>query len=174
MKPFVLFFLTVSGGYASAQQVESLYDSPSYAEPNIYYKDLYNDLDPFVGTWMYTDGNTSLTITLQKKARVSRNTVRNRLNYTFYEDMLVGGNSSVIEKTKKSALHSARRIFALYITYFTYFTYYKPMLSSCCERSSPISSASSETRNGINTLVNLYRPMAPKNEKMATITSAVM
>lgn len=75
----------------SAQQIEPLYRKITSQEPNTYYKDLYNDLDPFVGTWMYTDGNTSLTITLQKKTRASLNTVRNRLNYTYYEDMLVGG-----------------------------------------------------------------------------------
>ncbi len=99
MKTIVIFFLTVSGGYASAQQIEPLYRKITSQEPNTYYKDLYNDLDPFVGTWMYTDGNASLTITLQKKTRVSRNTVRNRLNYTYYEDMLVGGYKYVVNGT---------------------------------------------------------------------------
>lgn len=91
MKTIVLFLLIVSGGYASAQQIEPLYDNPSYAKRNVYYKDLYNDLDTFVGTWMYTNGNTSLTITLQKKIRASR---RN-----FFEDMLIGGYKYVVNGT---------------------------------------------------------------------------
>lgn len=91
MKTIVLFLLIVSGGYAPAQQIEPLYDNPDYAVPNTYYKDLYNDLDPFVGTWMYTNGNTSLTITLQKKIRV--------LNDNFFEDMLIGGYKYVVNGT---------------------------------------------------------------------------
>nr|WP_120200211.1 DUF6705 family protein [Ichthyenterobacterium magnum] len=31
-----------------------------------YFKDLNNELNKFMGTWVYTDGNNSLTITLQK------------------------------------------------------------------------------------------------------------
>lgn len=37
--------------------------------PN-YYKDLTNELDYYVGTWKYQNGNTSLTIVLQKVTQI--------------------------------------------------------------------------------------------------------
>ena len=48
-----------------------------------YYQDTNYLLDPFVGTYIYTDGNTSLKIVLQKKIHSSMN------NY-YYEDLIVG------------------------------------------------------------------------------------
>jgi hypothetical protein len=48
-----------------------------------YYKDTNNLLDPFVGTYIYTNGNTSLKIVLQKKTMSSMN------NY-YFEDLLIG------------------------------------------------------------------------------------
>lgn len=48
----------------------------------VYYKDTHNLLDPFVGTYVYTNGTTSLKIVLQKKT-MSYNSV-------YYEDMLIG------------------------------------------------------------------------------------
>lgn len=33
---------------------------------NIYYKDIHNLLNPFVGTWLYTNGTTSLKLVLRK------------------------------------------------------------------------------------------------------------
>jgi len=51
-----------------------------------YYKDLNNQLDPFVGTWKYTNGNTSLTITLQKKLIQEFQDG----GYHFFHDILAG------------------------------------------------------------------------------------
>lgn len=48
-----------------------------------YYKDINNLLDPFVGTYLYTNGNTTLKIVLQKK------TMSFALN-KYYEDVLIG------------------------------------------------------------------------------------
>jgi hypothetical protein len=47
----------------------------------VYYKDTHNLLDPFVGTYVYTNGNTSLKIVLQKKKS---------FNTRYYEDLLIG------------------------------------------------------------------------------------
>ncbi|RWX01055.1 DUF6705 family protein [Flavobacterium cerinum] len=47
--------------------VKSLYDDRDIN--GAYYKDIYNDFDKFIGTWKYTNGSTSLTITLQKKVQ---------------------------------------------------------------------------------------------------------
>jgi hypothetical protein len=49
---------------------------------NAYYKDVYNRLNPFEGTWLYTNGTTSLKIVLVKKEM-------KRLG-TYYEDLLIG------------------------------------------------------------------------------------
>jgi hypothetical protein len=48
----------------------------------VYYKDIHNQLNPFEGTYVYSDGNTSLKIVLQKKTM--------SFNSVYYEDMLIG------------------------------------------------------------------------------------
>jgi hypothetical protein len=88
MKTIFTFIISIIYLSLSAQEIESLYDGPTYAESNKYYKDLYNDLDRFVGTWLFTNGNTSLTITLQKKVRMQ--------DGNFFEDVLVGGYKYVV------------------------------------------------------------------------------
>ncbi|TYB78449.1 DUF6705 family protein [Bizionia myxarmorum] len=47
-----------------------------------YYKDTENELDKFVGTWINTNGNTSLTVIFEKKLQV--------YNDEWYEDLLIG------------------------------------------------------------------------------------
>lgn len=47
----------------------------------VYYKDTHNLLDSFVGTYVYTNGSTSLKIVLQKKKS---------FNTRYYEDLLIG------------------------------------------------------------------------------------
>ncbi|WP_394758206.1 DUF6705 family protein [Flavobacterium sp.] len=48
-----------------------------------YFKDINNVLDPFVGTWLYTNGNISLRVILVKKI--------NQFNSVYYEDLIIGG-----------------------------------------------------------------------------------
>ncbi len=48
-----------------------------------YYKDTQNLLDPFAGTYVYTNGTTSFTIVLQKK-------VMSSVNGRYYEDLIIG------------------------------------------------------------------------------------
>ena len=52
---------------------------------NVYYKDTQNYLNQYVGTWLYTNGATSLKITFQKKYFTEQNT-----QGTYYIDALVG------------------------------------------------------------------------------------
>ena len=47
-----------------------------------YFKDLNNEFDKFIGTWIYTDGGNTLTIELKKVEMI--------FNGTDYEDKLVG------------------------------------------------------------------------------------
>ncbi len=63
----ILFAIAVLFSFSCKAQtlVKSLYEDDTDIT-GAYYKDLYNDFDNFVGTWIYTNGSTSLTITLQK------------------------------------------------------------------------------------------------------------
>ncbi|MGG5485649.1 DUF6705 family protein [Gaetbulibacter sp. PBL-D1] len=51
-------------------------------QANAYYKDINNVLDTFVGTWIYTNDNTSFKIVLRKKPMY--------FNNVCYEDIIVG------------------------------------------------------------------------------------
>ena len=58
-------------GFCKAQTVYDLTDSkPDLGTYNYYMKDINNVLDPFVGTWVYTDGGNTITMTLKKKIKV--------------------------------------------------------------------------------------------------------
>ncbi|MEW5675797.1 DUF6705 family protein [Flavobacterium enshiense] len=60
-------------------------DNDNYSRiPGVYYKDTNNQLDRYVGTWLYTNGMTSLKIIIQKKYN-NFNPSKN-----FYEDILIG------------------------------------------------------------------------------------
>ena len=47
-------------------EVNTKYDAPN----NSYYKDINNVLNNFEGTWLYTNGNTSLKNKISKKLKV--------------------------------------------------------------------------------------------------------
>lgn len=83
LKKIALFALTVS---CKAQtQILDISDSGWNMITGAYYKDTNNLLDPFVGTYVYTNGNTSLKIVLQKKLMSSPT------NHRYYEDLIIGG-----------------------------------------------------------------------------------
>jgi len=50
--------------------------------PGVYYKDINNYLDNFVGTWVYTKGNTIFKIVIKKEIKY--------IKATYYEDLLIG------------------------------------------------------------------------------------
>ncbi|GLB54214.1 hypothetical protein NBRC110019_32580 [Neptunitalea chrysea] len=57
-----------------------------------YYKDVFEVLDPFVGTYVYTSNDTIFKVVLQKKLMSSMNGV-------FYEDMLIGAYQLTVNNT---------------------------------------------------------------------------
>lgn len=59
-----------------------------------YYKDINNIFDPFVGTWLYTNGNQSFKIILKKMNHSSMGDV-------YYEDLLVGEYENKINNIVK-------------------------------------------------------------------------
>ena len=60
------------------------YEHGAHDVNGAYYKDIDNQLDPYVGTWLYTNRTTSLKVTFQKKLHHYKS-YRN-----YYEDLLIG------------------------------------------------------------------------------------
>jgi hypothetical protein len=54
-----------------------------YPKDGYYYKDINYLLDPFVGTYLYTNGNTSFKIVLKKM-------IQSSCNDYYYEDLIIG------------------------------------------------------------------------------------
>lgn len=78
----IIFFASCKAQILDAYDVNILSGDINGA----YYKDLTNFRDQFVGTWVYSQGNTSLTIQLQKRD----NLFNDNGFKTFYEDIMVG------------------------------------------------------------------------------------
>ena len=84
----ILFFSN-----CKAQTVVPL-DGSGIPEAGYYYKDINNFLNTFEGTYLYTNGNTSFKIVLQKK-------VMSNVNDIYYEDILIGGYQYIEDGVEK-------------------------------------------------------------------------
>ena len=84
MKNILLIFTIILSILSCKAQspIIDIADKQTELVDGAYIKDIYNELDKFVGTWVYTNGNTSLTVIFQKKTQV--------YNGSWYEDLLVG------------------------------------------------------------------------------------
>lgn len=83
MKKTLILFLFISFAYCKAQSpVINLLERTSPRIDNAYYKDTNNLLNQFEGTWLYTNGNSSLKITIVKKIML--------FTGKYYEDYLIG------------------------------------------------------------------------------------
>lgn len=68
-------------------QTVDLYDydyNLGYATNGVYYKDTQGYFNQYLGTWLYTNGTTSLKITFQKKYFIQQN------SGTYFTDNLIG------------------------------------------------------------------------------------
>ena len=81
----IYFTLLILLTTACKAQIINIKDQGLYMRPSQghYYKDIDNLLNPFEGTWLFTSGNRSLKIVLQK--RVNQN------NGLYTDDFLIGG-----------------------------------------------------------------------------------
>lgn len=86
MKNLILIIFCLTFFSCKAQSVEGLHNPTNYGYSGYYYKDLYNDLDFFEGTWVYSNANTSLTIVFLKKEmkQIQRGSV------LYYMDAIIG------------------------------------------------------------------------------------
>mgnify|MGYP006999718644 CR=1 FL=1 len=82
----IISTILITAFSCKAQQVQPRYTPEGYARDNIYYKDVDNDYNCFEGTWIYTNGNTSLTVTLQKKVMK----LIQDDSHNFYIDAIIG------------------------------------------------------------------------------------
>lgn len=83
MKNLIILSITLFFASCNAQTI-NLEDQGSYRHypQGAYFKDITNYLDPFTGTYLYTDGNISLKIILGKKIKD---------NGRYSEDVIYGG-----------------------------------------------------------------------------------
>lgn len=88
MRKIQLILLILTFSISCKAQVFDVYDNQTdYGEVNgAYYKDVTGLRNRFVGTWMYADGNTSLTVVIQKRDNLLRETEYK----SYHEDILVG------------------------------------------------------------------------------------
>lgn len=84
MKKIFILILFISFANCKAQSpiIQSNAGHPYGDIPNAYYKDIDNLLNQFEGTWLYTNGNSSLKVTIVKKIM--------SYNGKYYEDYLIG------------------------------------------------------------------------------------
>lgn len=62
-----------------------------------YYKDMTGFHNQYVGTWLYTNGNTSLKLIFQTRNHIAYNTSR----ISYYEDVLVGEYQYIVNGVEK-------------------------------------------------------------------------
>jgi hypothetical protein len=80
----IIILLSIAIGCIAQTPVIDIEDNQGYDVNGAYYKDTKNQLNPFEGTYIYTNGNTTLKIVLQKK---TMSTIASR---RFYEDLIIG------------------------------------------------------------------------------------
>ncbi|MBC7525000.1 MAG: hypothetical protein H7239_11245 [Flavobacterium sp.] len=78
----IMLFVVITINCNAQTSVVDLLDDDGSAITNTYYKDVNNLLNPFEGTYLYTNGNTSFKIILVK--------VVQQYNGRYYEDLLIG------------------------------------------------------------------------------------
>lgn len=88
IKQLLLVLITITSLNCKSQTpILPLHGNPAYGETeNAYYKDLEGFHNQYFGTWLYTNGNTSLKLVFQNKPMVFINGAFG----TFYEDVLIG------------------------------------------------------------------------------------
>lgn len=79
---FIILFVSFSIQCKAQSPIIDLQDRDGTRLDGAYYKDVYNKLNPFEGTWLYTNGTTSLKIVLIKKY------IKPAGNY--FQDLIIG------------------------------------------------------------------------------------
>ena len=90
MKTLFYSLLLVSSLSLKAQIIDIYNDNSNTSGyvAGAYYKDLTNVHDQYIGTWLYTNGNTSLKLVFQEREHVKSLTYKDGM--FFYKDWLIG------------------------------------------------------------------------------------
>ena len=90
MKNIITFICIINVFACKAQHpTVSLHNSAeAYGVKGYYYKDFNNYLNSFEGTWLFTNGNTSFTVILQKKIMIEVSASSS--NKIYYADAIIG------------------------------------------------------------------------------------
>lgn len=86
---FSIVFFVASIFHCSAQTLDISEDMGTDTPDGAYYQDKHNYLNPFEGTYLYSDGHISIKFILQKKVRARV------ANGRYYEDLIIGGFQTV-------------------------------------------------------------------------------
>lgn len=87
----ILTLLIISYSIEAQPLIEPRFKNLNYARTEgTYYKDIDNDYAPYVGTWIYTHGNTSFKIVLQKKEMMPLISGVGQHAIQYYTDILIG------------------------------------------------------------------------------------
>ena len=87
----ILTLLIISYSIEAQSSIEPIFRNTNYGDTNgTYYKDIDNDFGPYVGTWVYTHGNTSFKIVLQKKVMMPLISGVGQHATQYYADRMVG------------------------------------------------------------------------------------
>jgi len=87
----ILFIITLLITVSCKAQIINLIDDDGITVPDAYYKDIDNLLNPFEGTWVFTQGDKELKIILTKKV--------NHNNGVYREDVIIGGYEYKVDGT---------------------------------------------------------------------------
>jgi hypothetical protein len=90
----VILIVTTISCKAQSPIIDIEDDNGTDSVHGVYYKDTHNQLNPFEGTYIYANGNTSLKIILQKKVMSSMNGYR-------YEDLIIGEYQHIVNGVEK-------------------------------------------------------------------------
>jgi len=83
MRKIILIVIFLTGYFSIAQsQVVDILNKGGNRETDTYYKDINNLLDPFEGTYIYSNGSTIFKMVLTKKVL--------QYNGRYYEDLIIG------------------------------------------------------------------------------------
>lgn len=94
MKILIVILFSLLFSNCKAQYPVIDIDDSDLGQPNGYYiKDIHNYLNQFEGTYLYTNGNTSLKIILVKKVQ--------QYNGEYYEDLIIGEYQYVANGVEK-------------------------------------------------------------------------
>jgi hypothetical protein len=95
MKKIIILLLLSVSYYSCKAQILPRFNNLDFGKTNnAYYKDINNELNPFVGTWMYSTPNDTLKVVFIKKEYFDKE--------TYYADYLVGEFQYVKDGVEKA------------------------------------------------------------------------